>query len=149
MSTLNAAVLFHWTAITFQYDPRVQRYICYTWQEFKKFRRVGNELLHSHPLTHSLFHFRIIVTSRCYKINSSIKPAPTSGLDLLGQPVTVTADVRPNSLYNFLTCCTHHCAIMTYLHWRWTSTVRKQLITLRTTLWAPVSLPLHINLSHE
>jgi hypothetical protein len=28
------------------------------------------------------------------KINSSIKPAPTSGLDLLGQTVTATADVR-------------------------------------------------------
>ena len=63
-------------------------------KSFKNSVDLENELPHSHPLTHSLFHFRIIVTPPCSKINSSIKPAPASGLDLWGQPVTVTADVR-------------------------------------------------------
>jgi hypothetical protein len=61
---------------------------------FKNSVDLEKELPHSHPLTHNLFYFRIIVTPRCSKINSSIKPAPASGLDLWGQPFTVTADVR-------------------------------------------------------
>jgi hypothetical protein len=90
-------------------------------KSFKNSVGLENELPHSHPLTHSLSHFRIIVTPRCSKINSSIKPAPASGLDLWGQPVTVTADVRSTISklsVPFPTCFTHHCAIMTHLHWR-------------------------------